>query len=1169
MNVFQQKKALLAALRKQVYRCSETAYSENRWFPEEPIAFSETGFMRRTRIGRLTINPIRYNPVIRELERLVELNARIDYGPNPLRSREEPDVLERTVISNSLNPQTASEFISQKARKRPTDNVMSKADSWFIFSVKSAGPVKIDRSYISSLGIDPDDIDPAQIRIFDDGWRELDRTVSEEPPDLEEVPLYAIGLDDDRFDSGDALYFYARGPSDWFVNGNVLSYQMHRFTFENVYWLSIGGNFSSTGRRLQPESIQSGDTVTTGMVLHHIEYDQSFAKTGNDIQWGWERTSEKHITFLDSRLDTSNTVIVRHRCVPVDGESVPTTRGTVNGQSPNSWGTSGGAIEARYNDAFTTGTNSIEIPFNGVSVLFDYYEILYRINLAGRNDILTFAGADSGATYVFDGFDAEPVVFDVTDQTDLRMLSVTDLGGGKFAFSDSAGLRRYCVCLLSDAETAPAGSSLVLTDLRDRSYDCDLLMLIPQGLEDEIGEYIAHREAIGTEVDWVFVEDVLTEFGFGVNDPTAIRDFLRYVWYCNDEPPTYILLAGDATWDPRGITDPSPTHCPAALCVANASDDYFYAVTVGDGVPDFAGGRVPINVVGDWREWVAKLKNYEASPDYGPWRIRYVFCADDEHITGGTDGLGHTRQTNTYALSLPSWADNRMIYTIEYPFTSTWLKPLARKDLLKEWNNGSALVNYIGHGNFRLWTHEEVFEATSCVPKLNNNGELPIMFSASCEVGLFYRTTGQCIAEQVILLPDAGAVAAIAATRMTFASSNGQLDNRFIQNCWGIELGERTTAGTALFAAKSGGSYASNVGQYVLFGDPAMIVGPPTLEVVLKTDSDSLLAGQTFHIDGEVHEDGALRTDFNGTVHIIVYDSGYYTTYNSTVIDDAITYYKPGTKLFVGPVEVTNGTFEAEFIVPIDISYGTSGGKIVGYACSDVEEGVGFMDSLIVYGDTSIVISDSICPEIAISLEGAGFSEGGVLCGDGTLVCELSDESGINITGSPGHGINLTLDGDEAGAVDLSPYFSYNLNSHNTGVAEYELTELSPGTHSVVVKAWDNMGNGCDNELIFEVSDCDIAISNPLAYPNPFQDGTDITFNIDESAEVTVKVFTLSGRLVRELTSSVVPAFAMVHWDGCDRHGEPVANGAYIAKIEVRAGNGRTDNALLKIAKTR
>jgi len=1154
-----------------VFEPNDSLYKQNRWFPEKPVALEDAGFMRNIHLGRLEIHPVRYNPRKNVIERLVELECSVTYERRSSKSPFRADELESSCIASSINPAAGVDFVRARPRRRRTENIYSYADRWFTFNVQNSGLIKIDRSYISSLGYNPSDVSPDEIRVFDEGWRELSTANDAELPELEEIPLYPVGLDDGSFDSGDGLYFFARGPSDWFISDGEPMHHYHRFTTVNKYWITVGGAFPGPCRRLDEESL-SVDTPSeiTGRYLHHIESDQIFAKTSNDIQWGMERTDNKHITYIDDRIIPSEVAVFSYRNVPVEGEGVPLNAAYINGHAPVSSSTRYYTYTGEYDGAFSSGTNSIEIYFNGIAVLFDYYEFIYYIDLEPKSGVLTFAGSDSAAKYSFTGFSSEPLVFDVTDQTDLRLLTTTE-SAGSWVFSDTFADRRYYIAPLSFAQEAGSPSLVNITALRDSLFACDMIMLIPEGLESDtaqsLQEYISFREGRGVDISWVYIEDVMQEFGFGVNDPTAIRDFLKYIWNYSPDPPEYVMLVGDATWDPRGISDSPETFCPAALCVSNAPDDYFYAVT-DDYTPDFAGGRVPINTINQWRFFVDKLIDYEGSPDYGPWRIRYVWCADDDRKTGNVgDTHSHTTQTSNGVISLPKWTDNRTIYMIDYPLTSTGIKPTAQKDLLDYWNDGSVLVNYIGHGNYRLLSHEQVFEATSCISKLKNTGELPLMISASCEVGLFYRTSGQCIAEQVILREGSGAHSAIAATRMTWASANGPLDYNTIHNIWDID--GLTRVGLALKLAKGTAGYGSTQGQYVLFGDPTMEIGPPSLDVVLEATPDSLVAGRLIHVTGQVQEDSTLRADFDGTAYILVYDSGYWANYYSPYIGSSVTYYTPGVKLFAGPVDVIGGLFEADFVIPLDVSFGTSDAKIVGYAYSDNEDGVGALANLYLFGDTNLVITDTTSPEIELTLEGPGFADCGILCDDGILICYFSDSNGINTSGATGHGIILTIDGNEAAAVDLSPYFTYKRNSYTEGVAVYDITQLAPGLHTIRVKAWDNMGNSGFAELTFEADDCVLALSNPLAYPNPFANETDITFTIDKPADITVNIYTLSGRLVRRLESHAEPAFCIIRWDGRDSHGTSVANGVYLAKIIAGTSDGESVSTILKIAKSR
>ncbi len=81
--------------------------------------------------------------------------------------------------------------------------------------------------------------------------------------------------------------------------------------------------------------------------------------------------------------------------------------------------------------------------------------------------------------------------------------------------------------------------------------------------------------------------------------------------------------------------------------------------------------------------------------------------------------------------------------------------------------------------------------------------------------------------------------------------------------------------------------------------------------------------------------------------------------------------------------------------------------------------------------------------------------------------------------------------------------------------------------------------------------------------PNPFSDGTWIFYGLGASAdEVTVRIFTSSGKRIRTLREFNVPPHAAedvaytIHWDGTDADGDPVGNGLYFYKIFVRNAQG-------------
>ncbi|MBN1153819.1 T9SS type A sorting domain-containing protein [candidate division KSB1 bacterium] len=72
-------------------------------------------------------------------------------------------------------------------------------------------------------------------------------------------------------------------------------------------------------------------------------------------------------------------------------------------------------------------------------------------------------------------------------------------------------------------------------------------------------------------------------------------------------------------------------------------------------------------------------------------------------------------------------------------------------------------------------------------------------------------------------------------------------------------------------------------------------------------------------------------------------------------------------------------------------------------------------------------------------------------------------------------------------------------------------------------------------------------------YPNPFNQGTMIYYSVPETGLVTIQIFNLNGRLLRNLVSDVRPAgSSFVHWNGTDDKACPVASGLYFGVMKYK-----------------
>jgi hypothetical protein len=76
------------------------------------------------------------------------------------------------------------------------------------------------------------------------------------------------------------------------------------------------------------------------------------------------------------------------------------------------------------------------------------------------------------------------------------------------------------------------------------------------------------------------------------------------------------------------------------------------------------------------------------------------------------------------------------------------------------------------------------------------------------------------------------------------------------------------------------------------------------------------------------------------------------------------------------------------------------------------------------------------------------------------------------------------------------------------------------------------------------------AVTFAGAVPNPFNPITDLLFALPAETSVSLDLFDVSGRRIRNLLSGRLPAGDhAVPWNGCDDAGRPVASGTYFARL--------------------
>jgi hypothetical protein len=130
---------------------------------------------------------------------------------------------------------------------------------------------------------------------------------------------------------------------------------------------------------------------------------------------------------------------------------------------------------------------------------------------------------------------------------------------------------------------------------------------------------------------------------------------------------------------------------------------------------------------------------------------------------------------------------------------------------------------------------------------------------------------------------------------------------------------------------------------------------------------------------------------------------------------------------------------------------------------------------------------------------------------------------------------------------------------------------LEDGEYDLKVLWKDSGGNIVDSsgvEKFFLVSN-EAKLLNVYNYPNPTSGETHFTFKLTQiPEEIRIKIFTIAGRLVREIklnSSDLKFDFNKIYWDGRDEDGDVLANGVYLYKVIMKAGN-KSEEVTQKLA---
>ncbi|WP_424963088.1 type IX secretion system sortase PorU [Ekhidna sp.] len=1067
--------------------------------------------------------------------------------------------------------------------------------TWFKVGITETGLYKIDRNTLDVLGV-PSSINPEKIKLYGNGVGGILPQANSEsrPADLLENAIHVAGESDGSFDQNDYILFYGVSPDKKVWSDTGLIYEKNIYSDTAYYFLRIDGE---NGKRVTEKANLTATATATVMTFndHTVFEEDAINLISSGRGWYGETLNSgesQSFSHLIDGLSSDVTITLSGVSQSSEGGSFDISSGsgligTVSIASvPDGPGTTYSIKARQETGTFTFPSNSdfdLEISFDGNASgergYIDFYSLTYERNLQLYNAETHFRWIENiGELLQYEVENGSgAIIWEVTDPTNVTEQQFS-VSGDKAVFkSQNSQVEEYVIFEGSDFPAPFVFGSVPNQNLRGNTNFDGVIITHPKFEEEALQLAQFHQSHDGLSVQVVTTTEVYNEFSSGRQDVTAIRDYAKHL-SDNGDQLKYLLLLGDCSYDFKDRINSNTNYVPTYESresfhpiFSYSSDDYFgffeedegvwEESVAGDHTLEIGVGRLPAKSKEEAQSMVDKIIYYSTSPNtLGRWRSEITYVGDDG------DSNVHARHVEelselvdtTYAL----YNINKVLLDAfaQESSGSSEKSPQANAALKTRIKNGTFTVNFIGHGNERLWTEEEVL-TRSDIEQLTNRNKLPIFVTATCEFGRYDDPIRVSGAEELLLSEQGGGIALLTTSRPVFASTNFSLNQAFHENIFRKEANQNLRLGDVIRLTKNEGLEGPVNRNFTLLGDPMMMAAYPKLDIVINeigVDPDTLSALEEITFTGRIEDNGSLQADFNGQLIVGIFDvkQAFKTKGQEST---PYTYQLRSNALFRGEATVTDGIFSFTFIVPKNISYQYQRGKLSLYAWDEennVDAG-GSSREFVIGGSEENPAEDNEAPVITAFMNDESFNDGDIVGDSPLLIAHLEDESGITTTRSGVvQGVTLTMAGE---TFNLNDYYTADTDSYQRGTVVYPLQNLEPGRYNATLKVWDTHNNASESTIAFEVTDQSILfVYNPITYPNPVRDAATFSFEHDredEDLNVTMLIYSSGGDVVckKQLLFENSQRLIEIPWNALTDTGEELIQGIYYSRLIIQS----------------
>lgn len=800
---------------------------------DEVVVLEELGKVRGVRLARLTFCPA--IPDDGSLLVTRRLRVALSWDPVVRSTQRTSDPLLDHVRGLVLNPGDA--LVDARSAQRAPIGAASApvgtpaASAMALLEVSEPGVYRVDHDDLDGLGFAA--VDPGTIGLLRGG---------------DEVAYQWLGDSDQQFETGESLIFYAEP-------------RFSRWTEVDVYRLEADTalGLRMPARGADPSGLVDGVVHVDQLVERNEVYTPDCfcgpVPAGRDgDRWAWEaltRPDQSSATFSYD-LEAADLAEPAELTLWFIGQTFddvdPDHRVhvTLNGEDLGQVEWDGRAVHKAVlfipAGALQASDNTLGLELPGIpgleeeSCWLDAFSIRHARSSAETGAGVVFEGEGERRAYTVGLVDASGLrAYDVTDPLRPERLTGVQTSGDLAELGDppGGGPRRYVLAgagALRVPDRIRAENGVWTFNHGGEPAGADLLIITHPGFESALEPLVALRETQGLSVAVANVMGVYDAWGDGRLHPDAIDAFVQHT-YDNWTPrPSYVLLVGDGSYDPRQyLPGSSETFIPPYLADVDpwageaAADNRYVCVDGGDTLPDMLIGRLPVKTLQGAEAVVNKTVAYEARAGLGRWNRHVVLTADDADAAGDFPALADSqvgdRVPSSYRLT-------RYYCTEGAEHVSDCPAARAQQihdDLVDTWNEGAFLMGFVGHASWQQWAVPRYFHLDD-LPSLRNQAQAPVVVGMTCFTSAFQRPE-PTLDESLVTLAEGGAVATWGGTGLGLTAGHSLLSEGFFD---AILVDEVETVGEAEMAGKlhlaATGPCEELLDTFLVLGDPALVL---------------------------------------------------------------------------------------------------------------------------------------------------------------------------------------------------------------------------------------------------------------------------------------------------------------------------------------------------------